>query len=38
MLEISATGSGSVLQVKTDVNENFSYSILNCFLDMLSSR
>ena len=38
MLEISASGKGSVLQIKTDVNEGFSTSVLNCFLDMLSSR
>jgi len=38
MLEISPTGTGSVLQVKSDVSSEFSQSILECFLDMLTAR
>jgi hypothetical protein len=38
MLEISPTGTGSLLQVKSEVNSEFSQNILECFLDMLSSR
>ena len=38
MLEISPTGTGSVLQVKSDVSSEFSQSILECFLDMLAAR
>jgi hypothetical protein len=38
MLEISPTGKGSVLQVKSDVSSEFSQSILECFLDMLAAR
>jgi len=38
MLEISASGTGSKIQVKTDVSLEFSQSIIECFLDMLSSR
>jgi hypothetical protein len=39
MLEIQASAQGfSVLQVKTDVSLEFSHHILECFLDMLSSR
>ena len=38
MLEISASGTGSMLQVKTDVSTEFSQSILDCFLDMFAAR
>ena len=38
MLEITATGKESILQVKCDVNQEFSQHILMCFLDMLSAR
>jgi hypothetical protein len=38
MLEISPSGTGSLLQVKSEVSEEFSQSILKCLLDMLSSR
>ena len=38
MLEISASGKGSVLQVKSDVSMEFSQKLLECFLDMLAAR
>ena len=38
MLEITASGSGSVLQVKTEVSEEFSQSVIDCFLDMFAAR
>jgi hypothetical protein len=38
MLEITSTGKDSILQVKCDVNSEFSQHFLERLLDMLSSR
>lgn len=38
MLEISANGNGCMLQVKTEVSEEFSENLLESFLDLLAAK
>jgi hypothetical protein len=38
MLEISASGTGSLLQVKSEVGSEFSQMVLDCLLDLFSAR
>jgi hypothetical protein len=38
MLEITASGKDSIMQVKSEVNQEFSQHFLDRFLDMLSAR
>lgn len=38
MLEISESGKGSIMQVKSEIGQEFSERALDCFLDILSMR